>query len=362
MFSFSLMARCAACAVVLGAGACARPDGPVSTPVARTWESREPPPEARAEPPPAPTSHPAENASENPVSPVEVIAVVNGAPIAQRELVQMLMESHGLGLLEQLVLLTAARQRGADMSLTVTKADISAAHEDALRRLSTPVVDTDGQVLDREEAQRLLEEFLEAKNISRCEWNCRMEQRAYLRRIAEAEVADMKVTEADLRNEYDLAYGERVQVRHIQVSSLATAARVRALLAAKKDFELLARQMSENQFTAASGGLARPFTRDDPGVTPLLRKVAFELEVGEVSETIRDGEAYHIIRCERRFPASDVGFENVNGDELRRRLLERLIRQRQQDLETELFQQAAVHIRDAELSRQFHEKHRRSNG
>ena len=175
-------------------------------------------------------------------------------------------------------------------------------------------------MLDPREAQRLLDDFLAAKNVSRSEWDSRMEQKAYLRKIAEAEVAKTTITDDMLRNEYEQDYGEKVQIRHIQVGSLAAAARVRALLAANKDFELVARQMSENQLTSAQGGLARPFTRNDPGVTPLLREAAFKLKTGEISEAIRDGNVYHIIRVERRFPASDVGFDNADRDELRRKL------------------------------------------
>ena len=138
-------------------------------------------------------------------TPANVIALVNGLPIDRAELIEMLIEGHGLRALEQLVLLTAARQRAAEMSLTVTEADVQAAHEDALRKLGTPVSDPDGPVLDREAAQRLLDQFLAAKNISRPEWNCRMQQRAYLGKIAEAEVKQVDVTDEMLEKEYDLA-------------------------------------------------------------------------------------------------------------------------------------------------------------
>jgi hypothetical protein len=60
----------------------------------------------------------------------------------------------------------------------------------------------------------------------------------------------------------------------------------------------------------------------------------------------------------RRFPASAVGFENVDKDKLRAKVLDRLTRLRMEDLEAELFRNAAVDIRDANLSRQFRDKHR----
>lgn len=339
-------------------GCAPKPKPVVGTPIANVWESPPPPLPAppKLEPLPDLQTQPEGQIPDN----SEPIAVVNGEPLPQSTLMNRLIESHGLAQLEQMILLAVARQKATSLGLKVTPADIRATHEEALKRLATPIIDPNARVLDSREAQRLLDDFLAAKNISRREWDARMEQKAYLRKIAEAEVSKTTISDDMLRNEYDQDYGEKVQIRHIQVGSLAAATRVRALLAANKDFELVARQMSENQVTAAQGGLARPFTRNDPAVTPLLREAAFKLKPGEVSEAIRDGNVYHIIRLERRFPASDIGFENADRAALRRKLMDRLIQQREQDLEVELFQSASVDIRNAELARQYRERHRRA--
>lgn len=350
----SLLALSVCLVSVVGCGPKPRPV--VATPIANVWESPAPPVPPPPRPEPLADTEPADEADGG----SQPIAVINGEPLPRSALVNRLMESHGLAQLEQIILLTVARQRAGKLGLTVTPADVRAAHDEALRRLGTPISDPSARVLDAREAQRLLDDFLAAKNISRSEWDARMEQKAYLRKIAEAEVAQTTITEEMLRNEYEQSYGEKVQIRHIQVGSLAAAARVRALLAANKDFELIARQMSENAMTASQGGLARPFTRNDPGVAPVLREVAFNLKPGQISEAVRDGNAYHILRLERRFPASDIGFENADRNELRRRLINRLVQQREQDLEAELFQSAVVDIRNEVLARQFREKHRRA--
>ncbi len=341
---------------------CATEPKSTGTPIETVWESPAtkpaPAPPAAAAEQPASASQPAsETAAPAFADPAEVIARVNGRAIARGELAEMLIDSHGLSVLEQLVLLTAARQRAAEMSLTVSAADITAAQDDALRRLASPVGNPDEQPLDRQVAERLLDELLVAKNVSRSEWDRRMEQQAYLRKIAAAEVEKMTVTPEMLKQEYALAYGERVQIRHIQVSSLDAVRRVRDQLEARKDFELVARESSENQITAARGGLMPPFTHNDQAVTPLIREAAFSLTVGQVSPAINEGNWYHIIRLERRFPASEVGFENVDQNALRRRLLDRLIQQRQTTLEAELFSAAVVDITDRELRRQFRLRH-----
>jgi hypothetical protein len=357
------VAICGVCVVFLAAG-CAEQSKPAGSPIERAWESpggRNSPAASQSAARPAP---PAQNSPTNVTSqpaqtspPDDVLAVVNGTPIRRSTVTALLMESHGLSTLESLVLLTAARQKAAAMSLTVTQADIKGAHEDALRRLATPFVGTDRPPLDRTAAESLLREFLTAKNISLREWELRMEQRAIVAKIAAAEVARSPVTEKMLRLQYDQDFGEKVQVRHIQLASLAEVTRAKALLT-EKDFELVAREMSGNEFTASQGGLMPPFTRDDPAVAPLLRQTAFALKVGEVSTAIHEQNRYQIIRVERYFPAGKTSYENTDKDKLRARVLDQLARQRMEDLEDELFRNAAVDIRDPNLSTQFRNKHR----
>lgn len=287
---------------------------------------------------------------------LDAIAFVNGEPIGRQRLVDMLIESRGIAVLEQMILLTAAKQKAASMSVGVTAEDITAAEDDALRRISSPMGGTETAPLDRPTAERLLAEFLKLKGLSTVEWKCRMEQLAYLSKIAQAEVARMDITDQMLKDEYNLAYGERVQVRHIQASTQDVINRAAEMLKTKP-FEQVAREVSENSVTREQGGLMPPFTRHDGAVPPLVRERAFAMKVGEVSEPLREGAYYQIIRVERTFPASSVGFENVDRDKLRQRLVDRLVRQRTDALDAELFQAARIDIRDRALSRQFRERH-----
>jgi len=356
---------------VLGFCVACDPEPPAASPVERTWESPPSVELAERQPaavdgdrsvttmvPPAVATQPdpvAHTAAIEPAQPA--VAVVNGERVDRTALVNMLIESHGLPVLEQLILLTVARQKARTLSLTVTPDDIKAAEDEALRQIAAPVGDPEALPLDRAASERLLAEFLQLKGLSRKEWAYRMEQRACLGRIAQAEVDAMEITESMLRDEYALAYDERVQARHIQTSSQAAINRAAAMLDARR-FEEVARELSENPITREQGGLMPPFTRHDGAVPPLIREQAFSMNVGETSPPLREGTWYHIIRLERRFPASSVGFENIDQDLLRTRLKERLIRQRIDELDIELFQSARIQIRDPRLERQFRVKHR----
>lgn len=340
---------------------CAQQQRPAGTSVAQAWEK---PANTGTEAesavsPTALATEPVTGASQGAptAAPDPIIAVVNGQPIERGRLITLLVETHGLPVLEQLILLMAAEQRASELGLTVTEADVKAAHEDALRRISQPL-GSEGAPLDRPAAERLLGEFLAAKNLSLSEWNLRIRQRAVIRKIAAADVAKTPITEPMLREEYVLAFGERVQIRHIQVSSLSAVARVKAALENGGDFAAVAREFSENQITGASGGLMPPFTRSERDVPPLIRETAFRMQPGEVSAAVQVDNWYHLIKLERRFPPSGVSFEHTNREALEKRLRERLTQQRQETLEVELFRSAAVDIHDAELSRQFKAKRR----
>ncbi|MBN1488422.1 MAG: peptidylprolyl isomerase [Phycisphaerae bacterium] len=346
-----------AVALVAAAG-CAQPDRRPAEPVAAAWEA--PPPVApapHAEPAaPEPTTQPRE--MPTPARPVAdtTVARVNGEPILRSALIDALVEAQGLNMLEKLVVSAVLRQEAARHGITVTDADIEAEHRDALRRIAAPLAfgpdEQEAEAFDAEAAETLLDEFLTAKNISRTEFHIRMQQNAYLRKLAAREIT---TTESQLADEYERAYGEKVQVRCIQMGSPDAVKRVRAALAEGKDFEVVAQQMSENRYIASRGGLLPPFTRYDD-VPKLLRDAAFALEPGQVSSTIHENNAFYILRVERRFAPSQVGIANVR-DELEKRLTDRMIRQRMDALSGELFSAATIDIRDTELRKGFRKRY-----
>jgi peptidyl-prolyl cis-trans isomerase D len=131
--------------------------------------------------------------------------------------------------------------------------------------------------------------------------------------------------------------------------------KARAALDAGKDFELVARTMSENPVTAANGGLLPPFSRFDD-VPKLLRDAAFALPPGQISSTLHENDAYYILRVEQKFPPSSVGIDNVK-DELRKRIKDRLVRRRMNEMAGEVFRATDIGIQDEKLRQAFREKY-----
>lgn len=334
--------------VVSGCGQSQRAE---PAPIAEVWQA---PPPSGANTPPGPTtttSAPSPDVT-SPRGSGPIVATVNGDPIHESQLVDALVASHGADLLEKLVLLAALRQRANSLGIGITEADVAFEHDDALRRIAAPLSPAGTTEFDRKAAEAMLDQFLTAKNLSRAEFRLRMQQNAYLRKLAER---DVKVDDRELPQEYERAYGEKVQVRCIQVASPESARKVGAALTEGKDFELVARQMNENAYLAANGGALPPFTRYDD-VPKLLRDAAFALQVGQVSSPIHENNAFFVIRLEKRFPPSNVGVDNVK-DDLRKRIRDRRVRERMDELARDLFQAADIRIGNSELLREFRRRY-----
>lgn len=297
------------------------------------------------------------NAAPPPASVVEepAIAVINGKPLPRRQVVDLLLRGHGSGILEQFVVLEAARRRAQQQGLTINQADVDAEYERALRLLIDPLAALTPDESDHEAAERVLDAVLAERNISREEFMLGMRRNAYLRRLAQAQLS---FSEGELQEEYARAYGVRVQVRHVQLATLAEVSRVRAGLAAGEDFAEVARAHSANPASARAGGLLSPFSADDEEVPAPLRTVAFQLDVGEVSEAIRVGRWYHLLKLERQLPAEQQEFEVVRP-ELEQRLRARKLGPAMQQLYQDLLAQADVRILDPGLRAAFERKHPR---
>ncbi|MCB9849565.1 MAG: peptidyl-prolyl cis-trans isomerase [Phycisphaerales bacterium] len=283
----------------------------------------------------------------------DTIAFVNGTPISRSRVVDLLMAGHGVGILEQIVVLERAKALATEQGVKVTQADIDAEFDRSLRSLASPLHAAGNESFDRDETERILDEVLARRNVSRAECMAMVTRNAYLRAICNANIT---FTDEQFAEEYQRAFGPRVQVRHIQLASLSEAEHVAGLLETGGDFATIAEGYSANLRTGPAGGLLRPFAIDDPDVPRALAQAAFKLGEGQISDPIRDGEWYHIIRVERHLPADSRTINQVKG-ELERRLRDRLIEPAMQTLYRSLFEQADIRVTDPVLAEEFAKKH-----
>jgi parvulin-like peptidyl-prolyl isomerase len=258
------------------------------------------------------------------------------------------MEAHGLPIMQQLVVLELAKAETKRLKLRVTPDDVEREYQQAVDRIA-PEVNAEGQALSPDEKRRSLETLLQQKGLTPTEFRIGMERNAHLRKVVEQ---NFRVDDATLREEFARLYGERVEVRHIQVGDVAGLHEALNQLEKHADFAEIARAVSQNVDTAPNGGLLEPFAFNAESMAPVLREAAFSMKPGEVSKPIRVGRWWHILKLERRLPASDVRFEDVRP-QVEQALRSHAIPQEMNRLITELFQKADVKVLDSNLKHKY---------
>lgn len=328
-------------AMSLGANGCRATSKTASVSVEEAWS----PPRFTSNPSP---SIPAGASKNN-----DVIAVVDGTEIERSRVIDLLIEGHGVGVLEQLIVLDAAARLSSQRGLIVSQAHVDAEYARSLDKLLGDVASGDPDELRHRAGEALLEEMLAMRNVSRREFMIVTRRNAILRKIVAAE---MSFDEEQLKQEYARTHGERVEIRHIQLGSRAEVDRVRRQLDAGVDFGELATRNSANRKSADRQGLLPPFTALDPDVPEVLRQTAFLLPAGQASEPILIDGWHHLVRVERRIPAQSISFEQARPS-LERGLRERLADSAMQELYARLFQEAKIEILDPNLRAIFFRKH-----
>jgi len=269
---------------------------PATRPAARpTTPLPVPPKPVTASPKPAPKPAPRPGA--------EVMAYVNDRPIYMAELTELLITGHGIALAQQLVANELVSQQAAKQGIAVTKEELDAEHTKTLRNMF-------GNVSDPNQQERLLDQLLARNHVSEPQWQLTMRRNALLAKLA---VKQVVVGEEDLRAEFDRRYERKVEVQHIQTASLADAQKVLRELASGEDFTAMVAKYSTGP-SAKNGGMLAPFGVKDTGTPPAIRDAGLALrKIGEVSDPIQIGTAFHVIKLIRTIEPKDVKYETVKA-------------------------------------------------
>jgi len=267
-------------------------------------------------------------AASHPADP-DVMAYVNGRAIYMNELNDLLVRSYGLSVAQQLIASELIDQEARKKNISVTEADVQTEIDGMLGQVFAGVS-------EEQQRKQLLEQMLTQRNISHKQWRLIMHRNALLRKIAAPTIAP--ITDEELHKEFGSRYGRKVEVRHIQVASLAEAQQIRKL-AETEDFATLAKKHSKNP-SARDGGLLPPIGEETPTVPPAIQQAAVALKkVAEISDPIQVGTTFHILKLERIIEPQDVDFADVK-DELSAELRRRRIYSAQQQLLLQLIQEA----------------------
>jgi parvulin-like peptidyl-prolyl isomerase len=294
--------------------------------------------EAIQTPTTAPTTAPAHD---------DIVAHVNGIAITRSQLDQPLIDAFGLKILLNLVQLDLAKQTAERNGLHVSPQDVRDEKELTFSKMFTDA--------PKSEYEQLFEQFLRQQNLSRVEFDLVLETNAYLRKIAEPQLAG-KIQDADVRRAFSQLYGENRQIRDIELTNLREVAEAKQRLTTEP-FEKVAREMSLDRRTAALGGELPPFSAQAMNVPKEIKDAAFSLQLNQVSDALQSGTAYHLIKLVSIIPPKIVKYEDVK-DSVRKELDEQWVQYAMKELRNQLGQLAlqTMQIDDPVLAAQWKEQ------
>jgi len=236
----------------------------------------------------------------NPITtnvPEGAAAVVNGEVIPEKALIDLLIARSGRQAVEQLIVIRLIDQELKKRGLKVTDEDIQT-------RLQSRMAEMGGEAayLKRIHQAGVTLDYVKGYELK---------TEIALRKLT---AKDTVVTEEEIKKAFTANYGEKRQIRRIELNNILIAADVAKQLDDGADFEGLVRKHSINAQAKRTGGLTNPFGRGQLAAgLKAIEDTAFELEPGKTSGVIAVGDKqFFIIKLEKVIPArTDVKLDDV---------------------------------------------------
>ena len=288
---------------------------------------------AFAQGPAAPPAPPAAPQNPNVPDPNGPVAIIYGnVKVTRGELGEFLMARGGsqrLDLLVNKVIIEAeARRRG----VTVTETEMVAAFNSDLEGMSVDKAMFVNKMLP--EYQKTLYEWMEDV----------IRPKLLLTKMIQDKV---QISEADIDVEMGKEFGEQRVLQTIvwplDDDLKAIELNWGKLRDSVEEYDRAARSQA-NRSLAAAGGMARPITRYTHGTDDLVTKRAFQLKGGEVSEILKTGVGYMVIKLVKVIPPSEPKDVAKARAIAQKRALELKINEEQPKLFAELRKQADPEI------------------
>ena len=157
---------------------------------------------------------------------------------------------------------------------------------------------------------------LEKQGLTEKKLKAMVEREMLIRSITEQTVTEpARMSEPELKKYYETNISkfkqpESVRLRLISTKDEKKARDIVAKLKDGDDFADLAYNFSEDEYRLKGGDLGYIHKGR---MIPEIEKVAFKLNVGEVSEPIKAGDTWYIIKVEDKKPEHQLSFEEIKG-------------------------------------------------
>ncbi|MFG0328956.1 MAG: peptidylprolyl isomerase [Phycisphaerales bacterium] len=228
------------------------------------------------------------------------LALVDGRAVRSAQLDDLVYETAGGLILEEVILDRALRRRLQDRGLELTERDL----DDEQRIL----LDTLSSNLD--EAVRLLEELRRRRDLGSARFDMLLRRNAMLRALVRDAV---ELTETDVEAEYALRYGPRYQVRLFTGVDRQSTREAWDRVQSGEPFGDVAVESSTDT-SAARGGLLEPLSPIDPRYPAAIRQILADLQPGEASAILPIENGFAFVELARVIPADDTPLAQVRGE------------------------------------------------
>ncbi|MCE9591353.1 MAG: peptidyl-prolyl cis-trans isomerase [Planctomycetes bacterium] len=272
------------------------------------------------------------------------MAFIHGDAIAWSDLQPSMVESAGGEALSEFIL-----QRGIEQRLASRGAKISDEQVDAERTLLVKSLNPDPNT-----ATRLLNDLRERRGLGERRFDELLRRNAGLRLLVHDEV---KITDAEVRAQYELDYGPSFEARLVLTDTLQQASEVVRRVRAGESFIDIALRESRDE-SRVRGGLLPPVNPADATFPDAVRAALAGLKPGEVSDPVAMERGFAVLKLERKNEGRGVVFDDVKG-ELTERVRLRVERFRMGQLARTILNESDVTVLDAGLQRSWTQQKQR---
>ncbi|MFY9135093.1 MAG: peptidylprolyl isomerase [Bacillota bacterium] len=223
-----------------------------------------------------------------------LVALINNEPITTGAFYDEISNVVGYQALSYIIDETLVRQAAKSAGITVTQAEVDREFEMVREATGS---DFDAVLAQYGMTQESFRKSLEMSLL-----------------VFKVSTKDVKVSAEDIAEHYnshiaDYTIPEQVRASHILVGAEKEAEEILQLLESGADFGELAKERSEDTYSAKAGGDLGYFPRG--AMVPEFERVAFSTPVGETSGIVKSQYGYHILQVTGKMDARTIPMEDV---------------------------------------------------
>jgi len=286
------------------------------------------PPQAvpRIDPTP-PIADPVKPAPDPRLTADERLVLVAGRAVSRNEIIRILMETYGSKVVDVMVEYELAKQLAAESQAPVSDAD---REKFVIDNLLIRMNEAGLTGINRDQAIEIAKRMVLKRGESWHTYEMEVWRLYYLDRISRSKIT---VTDEDLKREFEREYGEKLNLRVIAVNNHADAAALAERVRKGDDFARLAKDVSQDSYTANRGGVCDPVGRN--ALPKAVEDEVFRLKDGDLSRPVNCFGKFCVFQLISRIPPQNARFEQVR-EEVRKSVTENKVRLGMQELLREL--------------------------